>query len=266
MTEVRRDGKGLDRDSACFIYELSTAYDESEVDSHEGNDGIKWFIMKWFVACNLAVAILASAAVAQEAPTSASSLRSVRGQTIVSNELPPAELTFSKDFRYVGGQRVNLYGMADAEQHIFVQAGSNGVVKRFCWVQFEHRLPGDKHTYDYRLNGTTDIGGLSFVYDVKSWPDLAANEADPPGSDGAAISRLLGEHNLVFPKRAARVRMFHLPTADRRTELMIIYGEALAEETNVPVRAGGVVLDEEAPAAAHMLLQHARRDLTIRRK
>jgi len=50
---------------------------------------------------------------------------------------------------------------------------------------------------------------------------------EDPRSDGAAISRLLAEHHITFPKKAARVRMFYLPTADHRTELMIIYGEAL---------------------------------------
>jgi hypothetical protein len=36
-------------------------------------------------------------------------LREAHGQTIISNELPKADLTVSKDFHYVGGQRVNLY-------------------------------------------------------------------------------------------------------------------------------------------------------------
>jgi hypothetical protein len=193
-------------------------------------------------------------------------LREVRGQTIISNELPKADLTFGKDFHYVGGQRVNLYGMADAEQHIFVAARSRGVVERFYWVQFEHCLPSNKGKYDYPLPGKTDIGGLNFVYDTKSWPDYAAKTIENPASDDAAISRLLAAHKLVFPQRAARVRMFHLPTPDRRSELMIIYGEALPEDSDVPVRAGGVVLDQEFPAAAHMLLEHARRDLTIVRK
>jgi hypothetical protein len=192
-------------------------------------------------------------------------LREVRGQTIISNELPKADLTFGKDFRYVGGQTINLYGRCEAEQHIFAKAGSNGTVERFYWVQFEHDLPSNKGTYNYQ-GRTTDIGGLSFVYDTKSRPDYAAKTIENPASDDAAISRLLAAHNLVFPQRAARVRMFHLPTPDRRSELMIIYGEALPEGSDVPVRACGVVLDQESPAAAHMLLEHARRDLTIVRK
>lgn len=193
-------------------------------------------------------------------------LRQVHGQTIISTEWPAAEFTFGKDFRYVGGQRINLYGNAEAEQHLFVKGGTSGTVERFYMVQFEHFLPTNTLTYDYAPERTTDIGGLEFIYDVKSWPDYAAMEMEDPASDGAAFARLLAQHSLAFPKKAARVRMFHLPTADRRTELMIIFGEALPEGSGVPVREGGVQLDKEAPAAAQSFLEDARRDLTIRRK
>jgi hypothetical protein len=220
--------------------------------------------MKWIIGITLAVTGLA-AAMAQNAASPADSLREVRGQTIVSNAVPRADLNFGKDFQYVGGQGVNLYGMADAEQHVFVVA-SKGVVERFYWVQFEHRLPSDKHTYNYPPDRTTDIGGLRFIYDVKSWADYAANEAEDPASDGAAIARLLGEHNLMFPKKAVRVRMFHLPTPDRRTELMIIYGEALPDDSPVPVDESGVDLDKQAPDSARLFLEHARRDLGIVKK
>jgi hypothetical protein len=121
-------------------------------------------------------------------------------------------------------------------------------------------------TYDYGADRTTDIGGLRFVYDVKSWPDYAAMQVEDPTSDGAAIERLLTQHHLAFPKRAARVRMFYLPTPDRRAELMIIYGEALAEGSAVPVRPHGVELDKEAPEWARAMLDNARRDLTLRKR
>ena len=217
--------------------------------------------MKWFAVFTLSAAVAASAVAAQEAPA----LRQVQGQTIVSNELPRADLTFGKDFHYVGGQKVNLYGNADAEQHIFV-VSRDRIVERFYWVQFEHFLPTNKRTYDYRPDRTTDIGGLRFIYDVKSWPDYAANQIEDPGSDGAAMARLLDEHNLALPKRVVRVRMFHLPTPNRRTELMIIYGEALSDDSAVPVRDGGVQLDKESPDSAHLFLEHARRDLSIVKK
>jgi hypothetical protein len=57
--------------------------------------------------------------------------------------------------------------------------------------------------------------------------------------------------------------MFHLPSADHRTELMIVYGEALPQDTAVPVRKDGVPLDKESPGAAQMFLEHARQGLVI---
>lgn len=205
--------------------------------------------------------IVAHAIFGQEALNSP--IREVNGQTIVSRALPKAELTFGKDLRYVASQLVNLYGNAEAEQHLFVKARSSGLVEKFYWVQFEHFLPTNTRTYDYSPDRTTQIGGMTFIYDVKSWPDYAAMQLEDPQSDGAAVERLLAKHGLSFPKQAVRVRMFHLPTPDRRSELMIIYGESLAENSKIPVRENGVELDKESPEAATVFLEHARGDLKI---
>lgn len=218
--------------------------------------------MKLLAAFTPLIVMFASMTLSQQTSNS-ETLREVQNQTLISNQLPRADLTFGKDYHYVGGQKVNLYGNADAEQHIFVVSHDH-VVERFYWVQFEHFLPSNKHTYDYRPDRTTDIGSLRFIYDIKTWP--AANQIEDPASDGAAIARLLSEHDRTFPKRTVRVRMFYLPTPDRRTELMIIYGEALPNDSKVPVREGGVQLDTESPESAHLFLEHARRDLGILKK
>jgi hypothetical protein len=73
---------------------------------------------------------------------------------------------------------------------------------------------------------------------------------EDPNSDSAAITRLLAKSSLKLPSRAARVRMFHLPTPDHRTELMIIYGEALPEDSKVPLRKEGTDVTQEAPTLA----------------
>jgi hypothetical protein len=220
------------------------------------------------IVWTLAGVLVASLGLTQGLPTTtvAPVQRQVQVQTIISKELPAAELTFGKDFRYVGGQVVNLYGNAEAEQHLFVSGGSSGPVQSFYWVQFEHFLPSNKMTYDYEPKRTTDIGGLQFIYDVKSFPDYAGMQVEDPVSDGAAIGRLLAQHQLAFPKKVARVRMFHLPTADRRTELMIIYGEALPEGSKIPVSDKGVPVDDDFPEAAKMMLDHVKEGLTIRKR
>jgi hypothetical protein len=118
--------------------------------------------------------IFSSFVLAQNSPTMATPpvQRNVHGQTIVSEELPAAELTFSNDFRYIGGQSVNLYGNAEAEQHLFVAAGRGDAVQRFYWLPFEHFLPSNNRTYDYEPTRTTDIGGLTFILRRKEFLQL----------------------------------------------------------------------------------------------
>ena len=213
-----------------------------------------------------ALTALFSALVLAQNASTPSLQRQLHGQTLISNELPAADFTFDKEFRYIGGQVVNLYGNAEAEQHLFAKAVSTGPVLAFYWVQFEHLVPTHKGTYDYKPERTTDIGGLQFIYDCKSNPDYAAATVKDPRSDDAAIARLFAQQNLAFPKRAARVRMFHLPTPDRRTELMIIYGEAVPDGSPIPIRAEALPLDNAFPEAAKTLLDHVRTGLTIRKQ
>jgi hypothetical protein len=190
--------------------------------------------------------------------------RHVNGNTIISGESPKAELSIAKEFRFAGTQTVNLYGNADAEQFLFVTSGAGNAVDRFYWLQFEHFLPTNEMKYNYDSTRTAQLGDLSFIYDVKGFSDFAAVLTSDPASDGAAMQRLLAKQNLSFPHKAAMVRMFHLPTADHRTELMVIYVEALPQDTAVPVRADGAKLDTESPEAAKLFLEHARQGLAVR--
>lgn len=194
--------------------------------------------------------------------------RYVQGQTLISSEFPAAQLTFSAAYRYIGAQVVSLYGNAEAEQHLFVHGPESGPVQRFYWVQFEHFLPTNKMTYEYKDQRPVDINGFSFTYDVKSFRDYAYIQNEDPASDGAAISRLLAQHHLAFPTKAAHIRMVYLPTPNHRTELMIIYGEAVAEDSSIPFKSAkdeGVLLNDAAPQAANELLARALAGLTLRK-
>jgi len=175
-------------------------------------------------------------------------------------------LTVDKGFRFAGTQRIILYGNAEAEQYVFVHVGPGRIVDRFSWLQFEHFLPTNTGTYDCAPKRTVEMGWLQFIYDVKSWPDYAAMQAEDRDSDGAAIERLLKRRRFSFPHRAVRVRMFHLSSTDHRTELMIIYGEALPQLSDVPVRQGGVELDTESPSSAQIFLDHARQCMFVWKK
>jgi hypothetical protein len=195
--------------------------------------------------------------------TNTSAVRHIRGTTIFSGEFPKAELNIRRGFRFIGTQKVNLHGNAEAEQYIFAGVVRDNIAERFYLIQFEHFLPTNDLTYDYASMPTTQIGNLAFNYDVKSFIDLGALLLEDQGSDGAAMEQLLDKRHLSLPHNTAMVRMFHLPSADRRTELMIIYGEALPLDTAVPVRKGGVLLDKESPGSAQIFLEHARQGLVI---
>ena len=195
--------------------------------------------------------------------TSPSAVRHVKGRTVFSNQSPRAELSVRKGYEFIGTQQINLYGVAEAEQFVFVKQGRDKTVDSFYWIQFEHFLPSNNRTYNYGSKNTTQAGDLQFVYNVGSWPDYLAEMAGNSASDGAAIERLLEKQHLSFPHRAAHVRMFHSPSADRRSELMIIYGEALPQNSTIPVRKEAVDLGAESPDSAQVLLEHARRGLVI---
>lgn len=195
--------------------------------------------------------------------TSANAVRHVRGRTIFSEESPKAELSVRRGLRFVGTQQVNLHGNAEAEQYVFARSGRDNIVEQFYLIQFEHFLPTNHLTYDYASMRTTQIGNFQFNYDVKSMPNLGVLLMEDQGSDGEALEQLLTKQHLVLPHNTVMVRMFHLPSADHRTELMIIYGEALPQDTAFPVRNGGVQLDTESPSSAQMFLEHARQGLVV---
>jgi hypothetical protein len=195
--------------------------------------------------------------------TDTSALRRIKGRTIFSEESPKAQLTIRRGFRFIGTQQVNLHGNAEAEQYVFARLGRDKIVKQFYLIQFEHFLPTNHLAYDYASMRTTQIGNFQFNYDVKSYPNLGALLMEDQGSDGEALEKLLAKEHLVLPPSTALVRMFYLPSADHRTELMILYGEALPQNTTVPVRNGGVPLDAESPSSAQMFLEHAREGLII---
>ena len=66
-----------------------------------------------------------------------SSSRRVVANRIVSPALPPVHITVDPALTYIGGPRFQLYGIAQAEQHLFVRADEQHTMRRLVWVQFE---------------------------------------------------------------------------------------------------------------------------------
>jgi len=149
--------------------------------------------------------------------------RTVTGNDLVSDHDPSVILRFDSTYRHVGGQKFILYGVADTEQHFFVETTADDKLKSVYWVQYEGYLPDNDYTYDY------DDSPLRVTLgDTAFFTDAEIVESDPNrkrrrGTDGAMARELLASHGYTFPANFAYARLVHLTDESRRRELMIIF-------------------------------------------
>jgi hypothetical protein len=216
-----------------------------------------------FLVLGLALEMLARQ-IAMAAPLTPDErpVREVRARTLRSTADPAVCLEFSDRYAYAGGQRFLLYGVADAEQHFFVDAGPDRVLRSFYWIQFEHYLPGKGGTYTYPPVRLLRIGSLDFITDTKVFADYGKTVMNPDslnGSDQSRAGALLRSKGYRLPAAAVRARMFYLSDESRRKELMIVYVESLASR-ELP---GESPADEKFPELARRARENAAKGLTI---
>jgi hypothetical protein len=173
--------------------------------------------------------LLLSAALLAEAPR----LRKVDGGTLISTAGPAASFVFDTSFPYAGGQIIDVLKVAGAEQHFFVDAAPDRSIRRFYWVQFEAYYPDNTRTYDFSgiPQKPVSVGRLAFMGDVRVKANYFTMD-DRPGSDSKAAADFLRDRGFKLDGTFVTLRLFHLPDATRRRELMIIYGEILPDDAS----------------------------------
>lgn len=177
-------------------------------------------MLKQLLIAALACACFVSAA-ADKPPE-----RQVSAHAVSSAHDPAARIQFPESAQYLGASRWVLYGMADCELHVFVDADVQKNVQRLYWVQFEGYLPTRPelhHTYDSPQH--VNIGGLDFYVDT--WAQARDSKTEP-GGDGEHVRALIHDQGYTRPADMGYVRLVHLLDAQKRQELMLIYGEDLA--------------------------------------
>jgi len=129
--------------------------------------------------------------------------------------------------------------VADCELHAFAEPDGQNNVKALYWVQFEGYIPSRPALhYEYDSTRHVTIGGMDFFVDTL----VRSNEEKiREGSDREHIENLISARGLKMPAGMAYVRLVHLLNAQKRKELMIIYGEDLAPTglTASDLREGG---------------------------
>ena len=189
--------------------------------------------------------------------------REVEGNVITSERDPHVRIHLPNSAQYVGAHRWVLYGMADCELHAFVGVDPQKNVQRLYWVQFEGYLPTRpelKHKYDSPRHA--NIGGMDFYVDT--W--VRAKDAETrPGSDVEHIVALIRAKSYHMPDGMMYVRLVHLLDEQKRKELMIIYGEDVAQSglTAAELQPGGKA-HERWPTIAKGLLERAGKSVGIK--
>jgi hypothetical protein len=152
--------------------------------------------------------------------------RTVTSNVVVSQHDPAVRIALPKEAAYLGAERFVLYGVADCEIHLFVEADAQRVVKRLYWIQFEGYLPSTPGAvYGYKFERTLDLGGMRFDVRPRFGPSQPAKE----GSDSAKVQAMLHARGYTEPASMMNVRLVHLTDATKRRELMLIYAEDLKE-------------------------------------
>jgi hypothetical protein len=134
---------------------------------------------------------------------------------------------------YVGGERFNLYGVADAEIHVYAEADAQRRLTRLYWIQFESYLPGIGHAqYNYAEGNTRyDLWGAATW--LRWGPQRTTTGTGRPGSDREHVVGILTRAGYTIPPEMLNVRMVQIlddpqGTGRGRRELMLIYAEDLA--------------------------------------
>ena len=171
---------------------------------------------------------------------------------------------------YVGGDRFDLYRVADAEVQVFAEADANKHLKKLYWIQFERYWPSKPDlTHDYTKDRPMALWGTTTW--LRSGP-AAADAATRPGSDREHVAAILKRAGYIIPAEVMNVRMVQLLDDPRgsgrgRDELMLIYSEDLAPtgKTLAQLRNGDKLGAEWTPIGEE-LVERATKAFSVERK
>lgn len=154
----------------------------------------------------------------------------VHGHSVIH---PASHLTVRvpRSATYVGSERFDLYGVADAEVQVFAEAGKDKRLTKLYWIQFESYWPSqpDK-SYNYTGDRREQHWGTTVW--MNGGPHSITG-ATRPGGDRAHVQAMLERAGYKIPAEMMTVRMVQLlddptGTGHGRHELMFIYAEDLA--------------------------------------
>ena len=153
--------------------------------------------------------------------------RHVENNRLISDNEPPLRLSVAKELPFIGKVPFVLRGVAQGERYIFAETDSAKRITRMLVVQFEGFLPQVDDYYKYSLGRTPmRLGKHDYRHNVWAW-DSSAEVKQSPGSESAAMQRLLDAKGLKLDDQLVMSRFARAVGEDKRHEIIFFYIEPL---------------------------------------
>jgi hypothetical protein len=156
-------------------------------------------------------------------------IREVAGNKLVSRATPEATVVLPKQATYIGSTRFDLKGVADAEIHVFVEAGTDRVVDRAYWVQFESYLPHVPNAaYNFQKLGhpRVKLGNMDLYYST----GFGSQQRKPAeGSESEHVRSMISNAGYTMPAETFSAQFHQVASPDNRSEILIIVIGDLSE-------------------------------------
>ena len=151
--------------------------------------------------------------------------RVIRGDTLVSSDLPSLRIVVAPTFRFVGIVPFQIRDVASGERFVFVEARDREV-QRLIIAQFEAIRPGSSERYNYSFAQAPVIAGHRFRANAFAFSHAAARAQNPTG-EAALTAAFLAGKGYRLDDEYMTIRYVTVPDRARRHELILFYLEPL---------------------------------------
>ena len=165
---------------------------------------------RWAVMTGVLVGM---SGIAAASPKVAPPAAVVRGHSVVH---APSGLTIRvpKSATFVGKERFDLKGVADAEIEVFVEVDRHKKLTKLYWIQFEHPWPDQTWRYDYTTDRRDHRWGTTVW--VRTIP-YQTSDTPEPRSDVEHVRNMLARAGYTPPPHMTFVRIIQLPDDPKGT-------------------------------------------------
>lgn len=160
----------------------------------------------------------------------------------ISTYLPEMSLGLPEAFAYIGQTNFVLNQIARVDRHHFLDAATNGSIRRIVILHFESFLPHVNQTFNYSIPDPSNrswpdgryspakvrIGTAEYIHNTWFF-DAKAHIQENPQGELARTAQLFREQGFTLPDELQMSRYVRVVDAKRKSELILFYLEPLKE-------------------------------------